>query len=35
MSVIKTEDGRYITTPDGDPATIGEIVAYELGKAKL
>lgn len=30
MSTYKTEDGEYITTPDGDKATIGEIIKYEL-----
>lgn len=27
--VIKTEDGDYITIPDGDPATVEEICRFE------
>lgn len=28
--VIKTEFGEYITIPDGDEATIDEIIKYEI-----
>ena len=28
--VVKTEDGQYITVPDGDPATEDEIIEYQL-----
>ena len=27
--VIKTEEGEYITIPDGDKATLREIIDYE------
>lgn len=31
MSVLKSTDGEYTTTPDGDDPTIAQIIAYELG----
>ena len=34
-SVIKTEFGEYITIPDGDEATVGEIIAYEIKQHRL
>jgi hypothetical protein len=30
VGIYKTEDGEYITTPDGDKATLAEAIKYEM-----